>query len=56
MESGSIAESFKEDVKEPPEWLLNSDPVRDDRNRSLTLLKCPVQYALINYPSGNCNQ
>ena len=42
MESGSIAESLREDVKEPPEWLLSSDPAREDRSRSLTLLKCPA--------------
>lgn len=40
-ESGSIAESFRDDVKEP-EWLLSSEPAREDRNRSLTLLKCPA--------------
>ena len=42
MESGSMAESFREDVKEPPEWLLSSEPAREDLSRSLTLLKWPA--------------
>ena len=41
-ESGSMAESFREDVKDPPEWLLSSEPAREDLSKSLTLLKCPV--------------
>ena len=38
-ESGSMAESFREDVKEPPDWLLSSEPAREDLSKSLTLLK-----------------
>ena len=37
-----MAESLREDVKEPPDWLLSSEPARDDLSRSLTLLKCPA--------------
>ena len=41
-ESGSMAESFRDDVKEPPDWLLSSEPAREDLSKSLTLLKCPA--------------
>ena len=44
-DSGSMAESFRDDVKDPPDWLLSSEPARDDLSRSLTLLKCPAMGA-----------